>query len=64
MHRVVFIAEIEKAFQMITLSPDDREFVRFRWVDDPFKEDPELKLFRYTRVVFGISVKRNSTVPP
>ena len=54
-HRVVFTADNEKAFLMISLSSEDREFVRFLWMDDPFKEDPELKLFRYTRVVFGIS---------
>ena len=29
--------------------------LRFLWVDDPFKESPELKVYRFTSVVFGVS---------
>lgn len=37
------------------MSPPDREFPRFLWVDDPTKEDPKRVTYRFTRVVFGVS---------
>ena len=40
---VAFTADIEKAFLMISLAPEDREFLRFLWVDDPLKEEPEIE---------------------
>ena len=54
-HRVAFTADIEKAFLMISLAPEDRDFVRFLWVDDPSNPDSELQLLRFTRVVFGVT---------
>ena len=43
MHRVTVIADIEKAF------------LRFLWIDDVSKENPEILAVRFTRVVFGVS---------
>lgn len=40
---------------MISLTPEDREFVRFLWIDDPFKTEPKLQVLRFARVVFGVS---------
>ena len=54
-HRVAVTADIEKAFLMIAVSPRDREFLRFLWVDDPSKEDPSIVLYRFARVVFGVT---------
>lgn len=54
-HRVAITADIEKAFLMISVSPQDREFLRFLWVDDPTKVDPKVVAYRFTRVVFGVS---------
>ena len=54
-YSVAFTADIDKAFLMVSLAPEDRDFLRFLWVDDPFKEKSELQILRFTRVVFGVS---------
>ena len=53
-YQVALIADVEKAFLMIAVDENDRDVLRFIWVDVT-KEDPELRIFRFTRVVFGVS---------
>ena len=38
---------------MILLAPEDREFVKFQWVDDLWNNAPELRVFRYTGVALA-----------
>ncbi len=52
---VALVADIEKAFLMISVSPKDRDVLRFLWVEDPFSEEDKLTRLRFTRVVFGVS---------
>ena len=52
---VAFIADIEKAFLMIAVTPRDRDVLRFLWVRDPFSKDSEIIALRFTRVIFGVS---------
>ena len=52
---VALIADVEKAFLMIAIDERDRDALRFIWVDDVSKEEPELREYRFTRVVFGVS---------
>ena len=40
---------------MISLAPEDRKFLKFLWVDNPLKEEPEIQVFRFARVAFGVS---------
>ena len=50
------IADIEKAYLQLELSPDDRDVTRFLWVKDinlPFKKENILEL-RFCRVIWGI----------
>lgn len=54
-HRIALTADIEKAFLMIAISEKDRDVLRFLWVDDIAKEEPEPVALRFTRVVFGVS---------
>ena len=54
-HKVVFIADIEKAFLMISMAREDRDVLRFLWVDDIGKDQPDLLTLRFTRVVFGVA---------
>ena len=48
-------ADIEKAFLMIAVNERDRDVLRFIWVDDITKDEPKLQIYRFTRVVFGVS---------
>ncbi len=45
------IADIRKAFLQIGLSPSDKDYLRFLWIE----ENGQLKHFRHRRVVFGVS---------
>ncbi|XP_073231804.1 uncharacterized protein [Porites lutea] len=54
-HEVAVTAAIEKAFLNIEIDPGHRDLLRFLWVDDVHKESPEIKLLRFTRVVFGVN---------
>ena len=40
---------------MISVWPQDHEFLRFLWVDDPAQEDPKIVAYRFARVMFGVS---------
>ena len=51
---VAWIADIEKAFLMISVSPQDRDVLRFLWVEDPFSTNSNVVTYRFTQVVFGV----------
>ena len=52
---VALVADIEKAFLMISVNPNDRDVPCFLWVENPFEVDATLVTLRFTRVVFGVS---------
>lgn len=52
---IAFTADVEKTFLMISLAPEDQEFVRSLWVDNPFENEPKLQVLRFARLVFGVS---------
>lgn len=54
-HRMAFLGEIEKAFLNVSVAEKDRDVLRFLWVDDITKENPEIVVLRFARVVFGVS---------
>ena len=54
-HRVAFTADIEKAFLMVSMAKTDREVLRFLWVDDIERDQPQPLVLRFTRVVFRVS---------
>ena len=54
-HNVALTADIENAFLMVSISENDRDVLRFLWVDDIMKDEPEIIALRFTRVVFGVS---------
>ena len=53
--KVAMISDIEKAFLMVSIADVDRNVLRFLWVDDISKKEPEIVVLRFTRVVFGVS---------
>ena len=50
---MALVADIEKAFLMISVDPNDHDVLCFLWVEDPFDNDVKLVTMRFTRVVFG-----------
>lgn len=54
-NRIVLIADIEKAFLNIEVDVKDRDCLRFLWMDDLEKEEPMIVIYRFCRVVFGVS---------
>ena len=51
---IVLIGDIEKAFLNIEVSPDDRDYLRFLWVNNIHSIDKEIVTYRFKRVVFGV----------
>ena len=54
-HRVAIDGDIEKAFLMVHMTEEDRDVLRFLWIDDIDKAEPQVITLRFTRVVFGVS---------
>ena len=54
-YKIALIADIEKAFLMVSVQEEDRNALRFLWVDDVQKSPPIIEEMRFTRVVFGVS---------
>ncbi|XP_031552832.1 uncharacterized protein LOC116290006 [Actinia tenebrosa] len=54
-HRLAITSDIEKAFLNISISPEHRNFLRFVWVNNIEDEDPAIEVFRFTRLVFGLT---------
>ena len=52
---MAFAGDIEKAFLNVSVAEEDRDVLRFLWVDDVTKESPEVVVLRFARVVFGVS---------
>jgi hypothetical protein len=51
---ITLTADIEKAFLQIEIKPEDRDKLRFLWMDDPFNETHKLLHLRFCRLVFGL----------
>ena len=51
----MLVADIEKAFLMISIDEKERDMLRFLWVDDIYSELPRKQVLRFPRVVFGVS---------
>ena len=49
------IADIKQAFLQIEVAPEHRDFLRFMWFDDVFKNYPELINLRFTQMLFGLT---------
>ena len=47
-------ADIGKAFLMVGIQDDQRDFLRFLWFDDPSLENPKIIHLKFTRLVFGL----------
>ena len=52
---VALTSDTEGAFLMVAVAEEDRDVLRFLWIDDIAKPDPDIRVLRSTRVVFGVS---------
>ena len=55
LHKVALVGDVEKAFLMVSVAPEDRDVLRFLWVDSVDSPHAKIMEFRFTRVVFGVS---------
>ena len=53
--RVALIGDIEKAFLNIEVDKEDRDFLRFLWLDGVSDPSSEIVVYRFCRVVFGLN---------
>ena len=54
-HAIALTGDIEKAFHILRVGEDDRDVLRFLWWDDPFSTNRQIKVFRFARVMFGLT---------
>ena len=54
-YKVAIVADVEKAFLMVSACQEDRDALRFLWVEDVQKTPPVPVMMRFTHVVFGVS---------
>nr|CAH0104952.1 unnamed protein product [Daphnia galeata] len=59
-HRVAWVGNIEKAFLQIEIHAEDRDALRFLWIDDLTSStlEKEPSIFCWNRVTFGLSPSR------
>ena len=55
LHNSGFIADVEKAFLMISICKHDRDVLCFLWVKDPHQEPLDIQVLRFKRVTFGVT---------
>ena len=54
-HTVGLVADIEKAFLNIEVDKQQRDLMRFLWIDDINNKDPNIVSYRFCRVIFGMN---------
>ena len=53
--KFALVGDLEKAFLSIGVNPKQRDLLRFLWFDDITKDNPEVTILRFTRLVFGLT---------
>ena len=52
---IALTADIEKAFHQISVDNDDRDYLRFLWLENIFSDQPTINRNRFARVIFGVT---------
>jgi len=55
MKNVGIISDIRKAFQMVSVTEEDRNYQKFLWWEDPEMTEKKIQEYRHRRVVFGMN---------
>ena len=53
-HKVALTADIENAFLNVSIKPEQRNILRFLWIDSIESDDPCIVVYRFCRLVFGL----------
>lgn len=53
--KVGLVADIERAFLNIAVDEQQRDLMRFLWIDDVRKDDPNIEIYPFCRVIFGMN---------
>ena len=65
LQKYAFVSDIEKAFLMVQLQPEDRDAVRFLWPDHPEDINSPCRAYRFRVVLFGATCSQfllNATI--
>ena len=54
-NNIAIIADIEKAFLNVEVQKEDRDCLRFLWVENVDDKDSPINVYRFNRVVFGVN---------
>ena len=54
-YRYALTSDIKSAFLNIRVNEEDRDFLRFLWVDNITNPDPAIVIKRFTSVLFGLA---------
>ena len=55
---IALLSDMKKAFLNVNIREEDLDFLRFLWVDDVIKDNPELVVKLFTRVIFGSTLSQ------
>ena len=54
-HRMVLVSDIKQAFSQISVNEEDRNCLRFLWINSVDEEHPEIVIRRFRRILFGVN---------
>ena len=53
-YKVALISDIQQAYLNVEINENNRNFLRFSWIDSIVSENPKLITYRFTRILFGM----------
>ena len=56
LREIRIVADIKKAFLQIAIDEDQRDFLRIIWYKNVFAQNPTVKILRFARLVFGLTL--------
>ena len=55
MQKAALIGDMEKAFLQISIDPEQRDLLRFLWMEDANLDNPKCSKFRFSQLPFGLT---------
>ena len=54
LNQTVLVGDLEKAFLNVEIKPEERNLLRFLWVDNVDSPSPQVQTLKFNRLVFGL----------